>query len=59
MDLAATTYLLALLLSLVFLYNQYARRIPTRLDPKQAPKSRSGLVRVDDNSSPARAGGFE
>ncbi|KAH7636092.1 hypothetical protein B0T09DRAFT_330482, partial [Sordaria sp. MPI-SDFR-AT-0083] len=57
MDLAATAYLLTFLLSLAFLYDQYKRRIPTWLDLRQAPKSRSGLVLVGDNSSPPQAGG--
>ncbi|KAK3947691.1 hypothetical protein QBC32DRAFT_318570 [Pseudoneurospora amorphoporcata] len=59
MDLAATACLLTFLLSLAFLYDQYTRRIPTRLDPRQAPKSRSGLVPVGDSSSPAQAGGID
>ncbi|RDW59145.1 hypothetical protein BP5796_12069 [Coleophoma crateriformis] len=46
MDLSTTAlYLLIFLISSALLYNQLvAKRIPTRLHPDQAPRSRSGMV---------------
>ena len=59
MDLAIAAYALIFLLSIAFLYNQIAKRIPTRLDPHQAPKSRFELVPVSANGLPTRADGIE
>ena len=59
MDLAAAVYLLIFLLSIAFLYDQITKRIPTRLDSDQAPKSRFELVPVGTNGLPTRANGIE
>ncbi|KAK3898990.1 hypothetical protein C8A05DRAFT_37396, partial [Staphylotrichum tortipilum] len=59
MDLAVTAYALIFLLSIAFLYDQITKRIPTRLDPNQAPKSRLELVPVGANALPTRADGID
>ena len=59
MDLTTLAYLLLLFLSIAFLYDQAARRIPSRLDSSQAPKSRFELVPAGANGLPTRADGVE
>ncbi|KAK4033241.1 hypothetical protein C8A01DRAFT_50136 [Parachaetomium inaequale] len=59
MDLAVAVYALIFLLSIAFLYDQSTKRIPNRLDPYQAPKSRFELVAVGANGLPTRADGIE
>lgn len=59
MDQAAVVCLLLLLISLAFLYDQFTRRIPTRLADDQAPKSSFGLVPVGADNLPATASGIE
>ncbi|RFN43622.1 protein serac1 [Fusarium flagelliforme] len=59
MVLAAAFYRLVLLLSVALLYEQVTRRIPSRLDPYQAPKAKLGLVPVGTSETLARAGGVE
>lgn len=45
---------------IVTIYGWAKRKIPTRLDPSQAPKSRFGLVPADDNyRQPAPRHGVE
>ena len=56
---AAAVYLFIFLLSIAFLYDQITRRIPTRLDSNQIPKSRFELVPVGANGFPTRADGIE
>ncbi|KAM0362811.1 hypothetical protein ACHAPK_011498 [Fusarium culmorum] len=59
MALAAALYRLLLLLSVALLYDQVTRRIPSRLDPYQAPKAKLGLVPVGTSETLARAGGID
>jgi len=59
MDLAAVAYILVFLLSIAFLYDQITKRIPSRLHPHQAPKSRFELVPVRADGLPIRANGVE
>lgn len=51
--------LLAFIASVAFLYNQATKRIPSRLNDEQAPRSEFGVVRVDGFGSRFRAGGLE
>ncbi|KAK3326908.1 hypothetical protein B0H66DRAFT_530896 [Apodospora peruviana] len=51
MDLTTAAYLVIFLLSIAFLYDQATKRIPSRLDSNQAPKSRFELVPISNRSS--------
>lgn len=55
MDQTAAFYIIILLLSLLVLYDQIAKRIPTRLREDQRPKSGYGLVPATRNDLSARA----
>ncbi|KAK0639860.1 hypothetical protein B0T16DRAFT_463496 [Cercophora newfieldiana] len=59
MDLTTLAYLLLAFLSIAFLYDQAAKRIPSRLDSSQAPKARFGLVLAGTNGLPTRADGVD
>jgi hypothetical protein len=59
MDQTAAVYFSILLLSLLVLYDQVTKRIPTRLREDQRPKSGFGLVSATGNDLPARADGIE
>lgn len=52
-------YLCILLASAAVLYDQFTKRIPSRLRAEEAPKSEFGLVRADKLESRGRAGGIE
>ena len=59
--LAVAAYLLVFTLSAAIIYNQATRKIPSRLNAEQAPKSKFGIVPVEKNNldSGPRAGGVE
>jgi hypothetical protein len=59
--LTVAAYLLVLILSAAIIYNQATRKIPSRLNAGEAPKSRLGIVEVKKNNlgSRLRAGGVE
>ncbi|KAK3326027.1 hypothetical protein B0H66DRAFT_549955 [Apodospora peruviana] len=59
MDLTTAAYLVIFLLSIAFLYDQATKRIPSRLDSNQVPKSRFELVPAGANGLPTRKDGFE
>ncbi|KAK3328706.1 hypothetical protein B0H66DRAFT_596327 [Apodospora peruviana] len=59
MDLTTAAYLVIFLLSIAFLYDQATKRIPSRLDSNQAPKSRFELVPAGANGLPTRKDGFD
>ncbi|KAK3317106.1 hypothetical protein B0H66DRAFT_576700 [Apodospora peruviana] len=59
MDLTTAAYLVIFLLSIAFLYDQVTKRIPSRLDSNQAPKSRFELVPAGANGLPTRKDGFD
>ncbi|KAK3324839.1 P-loop containing nucleoside triphosphate hydrolase protein [Apodospora peruviana] len=59
MDLTTAAYLVIFLLSIAFLYDQATKRIPSRLDSNQAPKSRFELVLAGANGLPTRKDGFD
>ncbi|KAJ6023757.1 hypothetical protein N7540_004554 [Penicillium herquei] len=51
--------ILIFILSVAYLYFLVTKRIPSRLEPNQAPKSRFGLVPAYNLHSPARARGVD
>ncbi|KAL4733499.1 hypothetical protein BDV11DRAFT_175643 [Aspergillus similis] len=59
--LTVAAYLLVLILSAAIIYNQATRKIPSRLNAGEAPKSRLGIVEVKKNNlgSRLRAGGVD
>lgn len=59
MDQTTAVYVSLLLLSLLVVYDQITKRIPTRLRVDQRPKSGFGLVSATGNDIPVRADGIE
>ncbi|KZL80862.1 alpha beta-hydrolase [Colletotrichum incanum] len=59
MDHSAALYMFIVLLSIAFFYDQLTKRIPTRLDYNQAPKSTFGIVQVGAGDFPTRANGVD
>jgi len=63
MDLATTTlYIFCVFIALLVIYDQLTKRIPSRLQEAEKPKSGFGLIRADKLSAhdePARAHGIE
>ncbi|KXX72981.1 Protein SERAC1, partial [Madurella mycetomatis] len=59
MDPTAAAYLVIFMLSIAFLYYQVTKRIPSRLNSDQAPKSRFELVPACANGLPTRTDGLD
>lgn len=59
MEQALAAYLCILFVSVVILYEQLKKRIPTRLRADQAPTSGYGLIAAAVHDAPVRASGIE
>ncbi|MCJ1307315.1 hypothetical protein MMC25_000961 [Agyrium rufum] len=59
MEQAVAVYLCILLVSVVILYDQLIKRIPTRLRADQAPTSGYGLIAAAVHNAPVRASGID
>lgn len=59
MEQAVAALLCILLVSLVILYDQLKKRVPTRLRADQAPTSGYGLIETAADDAPVRAHGIE